>query len=222
MATPKQPKTKDTKIKDDVNKNKGFVIIPYVKGISERISRTMKGYNIATAMKPHCTIRNQLVYPKDKRDKLDITNAIYDIPCMNCKLSYVGETGRKFSMRLEEHKTEAEKVINTVVTRAGRLASLSTTNKSAITDHVVDSNHVIGWTEARVLGTEQDKYKRWIKEAIEIRKKRGTIMNRDEGQYFLTHIFYDLLSEKTTSTSGKKSGNTTTVLSNNKLPATVQ
>ena len=54
----------------------------------------------------------------------------------------------------------------------------------AITDHVVDKNHVIGWGEAKIIGTEQDRYKRWIKEAIAIRKKGGTTMNRDEGQYF--------------------------------------
>ena len=37
--------------------------------------------------------------------------------------------------------------------------------------------------EAKIIGTEQDRYKRWIKEAIAIRKKGGTTMNRDEGQY---------------------------------------
>ena len=57
---------------------------------------------------------------------------------MNCELSYIGETGRKFSTRLEEHKTEVEKVCKKVITRAGRKESLTTTHKSAITDHVVD------------------------------------------------------------------------------------
>ena len=39
-------------------------------------------------------------------------------------------------------------------------------------------------------------YKRWVKEAIEIRKRRGATMNRDEGQYFLSHIFDELLLDK--------------------------
>ena len=63
---------------------------------------------------------------------------------MNCELSYIGETGRKFSTRLEEHKTEVEKVCKKVITRAGRKKSLTTTHKSAIIDYVVDKNHVIG------------------------------------------------------------------------------
>ena len=132
---------------------------------------------------------------KDKRDPNNTTDAVYKIPCMNCDLSYIGETGRKFGTRLEEHRSEAEKVSKTVTTRAGRKESLTTTHKSAITDHVVDKNHIIGWGEAEVIGTEQNRYTRWIKEAIEIRKRRGTTMNRDEGQNQLSHIFDDFLTQ---------------------------
>ena len=49
-------------------------------------------------------------------------------------------------------------------------------------ENIVDKNHVIGWGEETIIGTEQDRFKRWIKEAIAIRKKGGTTMNRDEGQ----------------------------------------
>ena len=66
---------------------------------------------------------------------------------------------------MEEHKSEAEKVGNRIATRAGRKDSLSNTHKSAITDHVADKNHLIGCDDAKVLGTEEDKYKRWIREA---------------------------------------------------------
>ena len=83
-----------------------------------------------------------------------------------------------------------------VTTRASRKESLTTIHKSAITDHVVDKNHVIGWGDAKIIGTEQDRFKRWIKEAIAIRKKGGATMNRDEGQYFLPHIFDEILMKK--------------------------
>ena len=53
-------------------------------------------------------------------------------------LSYIGETGRKFGKRLEEHKAEAEKVASNIRTRASRKVSQSTVNKPAITDHVVE------------------------------------------------------------------------------------
>ena len=177
------------------------------------MARVMKKYHISSAMKPHCTLRSQLVHPKDKRDPLNTTHAIYDIPCKNCKLTYVGETGRKFGTRLEEHKTEAEKISKSLSTRATRKASQSVIHKSAITDHVAEKNHVIGWGEAKVLGTEQDRYKRWIKEAVEIRKKGATTMNRDEGQYHLSHVFDELLL------SGEKSSRNSRVVA--KQPTSV-
>ena len=74
------------------------------------------------------------------------------------------------------------------VTRASRKQSLSSIHKSLVTDHVVEKNHVIGWDRAKVIGIEQNRYKRCVKEAIEIRKRRGTTMNRDQGQYFF-HTF---------------------------------
>ena len=44
-------------------------------------------------------------------------------------------------------------------------------NKSAITDHVVKENHVIGWDEASILGRKGNRSARWIRESIEIRKQ---------------------------------------------------
>ena len=203
----KKPKsTKVTKKKEEAERCKGMVVLPYVKGITEKVSRTMKSYNVAVAMKHHTTLRSLLVHPKDKRDDHNTTSALYSLPCMNCELEYIGETGRKFGTRLNEHKTEVDKVSKTVVTRASRKESLSTIHKSAVTDHVVEQNHVIGWGRAKVIGTEQDRYKRWIKEAIEIRKRRGATMNRDEGQYFLSHVYDELLLEKK-SIRSKPTGN---------------
>ena len=35
----------------------GIVVLPYVKGVTERISRVLKSYNVAAASSPHNTIR---------------------------------------------------------------------------------------------------------------------------------------------------------------------
>ena len=74
----------------------------------------------------------------------------------------------------------------------------------------MDNNHIINWEEAKIVGKESDKYTRWIKEAITIRKQ-GTTMNRDEGQYNLSHIFDDLLMEKSSGNSVAKQRSTTAV-----------
>ena len=165
METPK-PK-KERKNKSDGNKSRGMVTIPYVEGISERIARTFKSYNISSGMKPHCTL---ICLSIQKTRGTLLTPQIYSVPCKNCPVSYIGETGRKFGKRLEEHRVEAEKLSTGIKTRATRKSSQSVVHKSAISDHVVDNNHLIDWDEAKIIGKESDRYKRWIKEAIAIRK----------------------------------------------------
>ena len=85
-------------------------------------------------MNHHTTLRMELVHPKDKWDCYNTTHALYNtcIPCLNCELCYIGETGRKFGKRLDKHKAEVNKVSNTVTARAGRKESLGTVHKSAI------------------------------------------------------------------------------------------
>ena len=36
-------------------------------------------------MRPHQTIRNQLVHPKDKQQITDRAEIVYKFPCKNCK-----------------------------------------------------------------------------------------------------------------------------------------
>ena len=50
-----------------------------------------------------------LVHPKDKKEPRETTDVVYSIPCKNCDKQYIGETGRKFGLRVDEHKSEAEK-----------------------------------------------------------------------------------------------------------------
>ena len=135
MGTKKDTSKRETKRKEE-DKSRGMIVVPYVKGTSDRIARVMKQYKIATAMKPHCTIRSQLVHPKDKREATSKTDIVYNIPCNNCDLSYIGESGRKLQTRIDEHKDEAEELSKQIMTRSARHSSISTVWKSATTDHV--------------------------------------------------------------------------------------
>ena len=100
-------KQKRASIKDKEERTE-LVVVPYIKGTSEAISRTFRKYNVRTAMKPVNTVKNLLVHPKDKRDLEDTSGVIYRIPCASCNASYIGERSRSVGYRLKEHKKDVE------------------------------------------------------------------------------------------------------------------
>ena len=76
--------------------------------------------------------------------------------------------------------------LNSNHTRFSRKSSVAEQHKSAITDHVVLTNHNIKWDAAKVIDSESDKTTRWVKEAIWIRRKGKNTLNKDEGAYKLS------------------------------------
>jgi hypothetical protein len=186
-----QPK-KDRKV--TTQKSKGMVVIPYVKNTSEALARIFKQHGINTAMRPHTTLRNILVHPKDKPERDSIGNCVYKIPCQACEKVYIGETGRSFGTRMKEHKKEVDDIGDTAFTCAPQRRASKDYNKSAITDHASQNNHIINWDSAKIIDREQDRSARHITEAIHIRRHGTTTMNRDEGAYQLTHIYDQVIA----------------------------
>jgi len=64
--------------------------------------RIMRKHNVHVAMKPYKTLKSVLVHPKDKQAKEDLTECVYKVLCANCDKIYIGETGRKFGVRLQD------------------------------------------------------------------------------------------------------------------------
>ena len=75
-------------------------------------------------------------------------------------------------------------------------------NKSAITDHINSTNHVIDWEGAKIIDKEGDQKTRQIKKAIHIRLQ-GAGINRDEGAHSLPWVYDPLFA--TIHDSGGKS-----------------
>ena len=144
--------------------------MPYVKGLNEAFARILKFHGIATADHPHQMLRNFVVHPKDKVKDEEKTELVYCVPCKSCSSSYVGETGRKFGLRIKENKKEVDSFTAGTQTRASKARESSVTHKSAITDHAVEENHVIDWDKAKVVDREAQRQTRWIKEALWFRK----------------------------------------------------
>ena len=69
-TTGAQPSTKEAK-------TKGHIVIPYTQGLGEIIKKICGRYGIGTYFKGSNTIRNLLVFPKDKDPMVNQSGAIY-------------------------------------------------------------------------------------------------------------------------------------------------
>ncbi|XP_072025290.1 uncharacterized protein [Amphiura filiformis] len=196
MSNKSKKETKEKK--NDNDPSKGMVVLPYIEGLSEKLQRIFWKHRIATAMRPHNTLRNLLVHPKDKIESNKTCEVVYRVDCKGCDKTYIGETGRAFGTRLKEHQKDAEKVKNRTYTRAKRKESLTEQNKSAITDHIAQENHVINCEGAKIIDKDSNQFTRKIREAMWIRRRGNKTMNRDIGMYSLDHVYDSLLNQSRT------------------------
>ena len=111
---------KKTKNKDEEKvERRGKVVIPYIKGTSEKLSRIFRRYDIETIHRPTSKLKSIICNKmKDKVEMLDRTGAVYYNVCKktNCnerpKNDYVGETDRVIRGRQYEHGTVDHKTAN--------------------------------------------------------------------------------------------------------------
>lgn len=93
---------------------------------------TIRGYTAAAQIRSkHCEIGKQ-------RD------LVYKNPCKNCEKTEIGEKGKLFQTKLEEHKKDVNNVQEIYMRTAGKLLA-HTIKNSAIMDHVSKENHIIDW-----------------------------------------------------------------------------
>ena len=125
------------------------MVLPYVKGLSEKIRRLASKHNIRTAFKSSTTLRNVLTKVKPANVRTDTKECIYKIPC-ECGNVYIGETGRPLSVRINEHK---------------RNCSRGEMEKSKLAEHAWSHSHKILFDKAEPIAKESNAWKRKIKES---------------------------------------------------------
>ena len=87
----------------------GYTTLPYIKGITEPLTRTLKKHNIKVCNKPLRTLEQEFSSVKYRPPTEERNNVIYKIPCKDCAWNYVGETGRSLKTRKVEHIRSVKK-----------------------------------------------------------------------------------------------------------------
>lgn len=144
------------------NEIKGYASIIYISGVSEILSRIVRKYtDIMVTMRPSQPLR--LVYPKikEKTPFERTSNVVYQIPCTNCPKSYIGQTNRYISVRLNEHEKNIEKIWE----HPDRDVAIG---ESALADHYRNTGHQMDFCQTKILIKEPHYFKRLTLESLHI------------------------------------------------------
>ena len=90
------------------SQHNGYVVLPYIKGLTEPLKMALSKHNIKVFSKPMKTLQRELPSLKDRPTMDEKTNVVYKIPCKDCSWSYIGERGRSLKTRGSEHLRNVE------------------------------------------------------------------------------------------------------------------
>ena len=107
----------------------GYAVLRYIKGLTEPLTRVVRKYDIKVSNKSVRTLQQD--FPLKKQ-----TNVVYKISCKGCSWSYVGETGRCFETRKNEHIRNVKQ----------------NTANSNIAKHSWANDHTINFEDGQVIG----------------------------------------------------------------------
>ena len=83
-----------------------YVPMPYVQGLSEKLSCILKPFNIKIAPRNTNDLALFFKSAKDTVPKLYMADVVYNIPCSGCIATYIGTTKRPLKTRIQEDKKD--------------------------------------------------------------------------------------------------------------------
>ena len=89
------------------------VVIPYIKGLSEKYRHTLAKYGVRVFFKGTSTIKSLLMHPKDPVPDAQKTDIIYHWKSQadNCTAEYIGKTNRSLKERVSDHRNQTTSAI---------------------------------------------------------------------------------------------------------------
>ena len=118
--------------------------------------------------KPFLTIGRFLPSLKDQINHNEKSNLVYEISCQNCAFVYIGQTKRDLKSRIKEHQ---------------HTIKFQRPEKSALCQHSMENDHLIDWSEVKILKGDHEYSKCLFTESWCINEK-PQVPNRNDGLSF--------------------------------------
>ena len=142
-----------------------WVTSPYVSQIAPKIKQLFKKYNFDTVFNNRQ--KTSLYFDKCKdTDAVEFrSNVVYNIPCKDCNMVYIGHTKRYVKKRIYEHKNDWKK---------------DPKSYTALTKHQLDNSHRFNFEKTKILAREKNYKKRITKEMLFINKNPNSVNERTD------------------------------------------
>lgn len=160
------PGTKDKEKSNGFLKNEDTIIsFPYVKGLTETISKSLKKYNIKVVSSTGNSLKGLYNNLKTPIEKEKNTHVVYKVNCNDCEGTYIGQTKQYLENRMKEHISSIKGKNN---------------NKTALKKHVIDKGHTFNFEEVEILNKEVKLKKRLFLEMIRIKQNNNSVNDRTD------------------------------------------
>ena len=79
---------------DPPDSQNGFAVLPYIKGVTEPLTRILNNNGIRATTRPVKSLQQEFASPKSRPPSDRQTSVVYKILCVDCTWNYIGETER--------------------------------------------------------------------------------------------------------------------------------
>ena len=148
-----------------IEPTRGTVVLPYIKGTTDRVGRILRSFDLKVFFKPATKISAMLHPPKSRPPVDNTKGVVYKVECQDCQRCYIGQTGNALRTRIKQHEA------------AYRLMNV---DKSVIAKHAHEEDHRVDWKGAQILAREPDYRKRKFLESWHIQKASQQCLNRTD------------------------------------------
>ncbi|XP_037032177.1 uncharacterized protein LOC119071404 [Bradysia coprophila] len=163
----------------------GYAGITYIEGVSETIKTQLKVHapQLKLAFRPPCKVSQAFTNMKDKVEDAQQSNVVYGIPCIQCRVSYIGETSRCLSERCSQHEKDVANVAKKPT-------------KTALVRHVSTTQHQFDFNSAKILRKVRTRGLLKIHEANHIILNEQSVVNFKKDAKHVSPVVYNLIKKK--------------------------
>ncbi|KAK9882602.1 hypothetical protein WA026_022230 [Henosepilachna vigintioctopunctata] len=139
-----------------------YVTLPYINNLTSRITSVLPMDRIRIATRNVKKVGKLFSRLKDNTPILNQSQVVYEIPCCDCELVYVGQTTTTLSQRITLHRSNIR----------------TSKQNCALTKHCLDNGHHPDYNSVKILDKENNTKRRLFLEMVRIYQNKNSMNSR--------------------------------------------